>query len=66
MFTLDADRLPLLRHAEELNRQADALERQAASEIAPRPVEQRQAEQQHQQGEAPAGDQRPPPPPKRS
>ena len=59
MFPLDADRLPLLDHAEGLERQADALDRQAAAETEPAPVEQRQAEQQPQQGEAAAGDVRP-------
>ncbi|HZB55645.1 MAG TPA: hypothetical protein VE527_18550 [Reyranella sp.] len=56
MFPLDADRLPLLHHAEELERQADALDRQAAPETEPDPVEQRQTEQQPQLGEAAAGD----------
>ena len=59
MFPLDADRWPLLDHAEELERQADALDRQAAAATEPDPVEQRQAEQQPQQGEAAAGDVRP-------
>ena len=59
MFPLDADRRRCCDHAEELERQADALDRQAAAETEPAPVEQRQAEQQPQQGEAAAGDVRP-------
>ena len=58
MFPLDTDRLPLLDHADELEGQADALERQAAAATRPGPVEQRQAEQQPQRGEAVAGDKR--------
>lgn len=66
MFPLDADRLPLLHHAEDLEQQAEALDRQAASAARPGPieqrqVEQRQAEQQPQEGEAAADDKRPSP-----
>ena len=74
MFPLDADRLPLLHHAEDLEQQAEALDRQAASAARPGPieqrqveqrqVEQRQAEQQPQEGEAAADDKRPSPRPK--
>jgi len=71
LFPLDADRLPLLHHAEDLEQQAEALDRQAASAARPGPieqrqveqrqVEQRQAEQQPQEGEAAADDKRPSP-----
>ena len=61
MFPLEGGRRPLLQHAEELERQAEALERQDASATRPGPAEQRQAEQQPQEGEAAAGDKRPPP-----
>ena len=53
MFLLDTDRLPLLD-------QAEALEREDAPATRPGFVEQRQAEQQPQEGEAVAGDKRSP------
>jgi hypothetical protein len=60
MFLLDTDRLPLLDHADELEQQAEALERQDAPATRPGLVGQRQAEQQPQEGETAAGDKRPP------
>ena len=64
-LTVDADRLPLLRHAEELEREAEALERRAAP-TRPGLVEQQQVQQQQQQqqGEAAADDEAPPSRPK--
>jgi hypothetical protein len=64
MFPLDADREKLLRHAKQLEDEADALDRQAAAAARPGLVDQRQAEQQQQQGDAAGGDQDPPRPPK--
>jgi hypothetical protein len=61
MFTLDVDRLPRLDHAKDLERQADALDGQAASAAKAGLVDQRQAEQQPQEGEAAAGDGHSPP-----
>ena len=58
MFLLDTDRLPMLDHADELEDQAEALEREDAPATRPGSVEQRQAEQQPQGGEAAAGDKR--------
>jgi hypothetical protein len=63
MFPLDSDREKLLRHAKELEGEADALDREAAAATEPGPVDQRQAEQQ-QQSDAAGGDQDPPTPPK--
>jgi hypothetical protein len=60
---LDAQRLPLLRHAEELEREAEALEHQAVPAARPGLVEQRQVQQQQQQqSEATDGDEPSPPP----
>jgi hypothetical protein len=53
-FPLEADRQPLLHYAEELERQAEALERQEPLATRPGLVEQQQPEQQPQ-------DKRPPP-----
>jgi hypothetical protein len=57
MFLLDNDRLPLLDRADELEQEAEALEREAPA-TRPGSAEQRQAEQQPQGGEAVAGDKR--------
>ena len=58
MFLLDTDRLPMLDHADELDQEAEALERKEAPATRPGSAEQRQAEQQPQDGEAAAGDKR--------
>jgi hypothetical protein len=63
MFPLDSDREKLLRHAKELEGEADALDREAAAAAEPGPVDQRQAEQQ-QQSDAVGGEQDPPTRPK--
>ena len=60
MFPLDSDREKLLRHAKELEGEADALDLEAAAAAEP---DQPQAEQQ-QQSDAAGGDQAPPTPPK--
>jgi hypothetical protein len=63
-FPLDADRELLLSHAEELERDAEALDRQAASAARPALVDQRQPDQQHQQQQQQqqqGGAERPPP-----
>lgn len=53
MFPLEGGRRPLLLHAEDLERQAEALERQPASAARPGLAEQRQAEQQPQEAPPP-------------
>jgi hypothetical protein len=63
MFPLDADREKLLRHAKQLEDEADVLDRQAAATAQPGLVDQRQAEQQ-QQSDATGGDRDPPTGPK--
>ena len=63
MFPLDAYREKLLRHAKQLEDEADALDRQAAAAAQPGLVDQQQAEQQ-QQSDATGGGQDPPTRPK--
>ena len=63
MFPLDADREKLLRHAKQLEDEADAFDREAAAAAQPGLVDQRQAEQQRQ-SDAAGGDQDPPTRPK--